>query len=179
MIQDGWLVEARRVVSPHFNQRPNNSQVSLLVIHNISLPPFKMSGDIVEHFFAGTLDFDSYPELVELKELKVSSHLYIKRNGAVIQFVPLNQRAWHAGVSQFNGKDNCNDFSIGIELSGADQIPYTDAQYESLVRVTKAIQAEYPLIDSANIQGHCDIAPGRKTDPGDSFDWPRYQRLIE
>lgn len=179
MIQQGWLVEAKRVVSPHFNQRPNNSEVSLLVIHNISLPPLNMSGTFVEQFFEGTLDFESYPELDELKDLRVSSHLYIRRNGKVIQFVPFNQRAWHAGVSQFQGQDNCNDFSIGIELAGADQIPYTGAQYESLVRVTKAIQAEFPLIGNSNIVGHSDIAAGRKTDPGDSFDWSRYKTLLE
>ncbi|MCW9018235.1 MAG: 1,6-anhydro-N-acetylmuramyl-L-alanine amidase AmpD, partial [Kangiellaceae bacterium] len=140
---------------------------------------FNMCGTFVEQFFEGTLDFDSYPELGELKELRVSSHLYIRRSGEIIQFVPFHQRAWHAGVSQFQGKDNCNDFSIGIELAGADQIPYTGVQYQSLARVTKVIQAEFPLIHNSNIVGHSDIAPGRKTDPGDSFNWSRYKGLLE
>ena len=179
MIQDGWLVGAKRVVSPHFNQRPSNLEVSLLVIHNISLPPFNMDAEVVEQFFAGTLDFNAYPQLFELKELKVSSHLYISRLGEVTQFVPFNQRAWHAGVSQFQGNENCNDFSIGIEMAGADLIPYTEAQYKKLVTVTKAIQTAYPLIDNTNIVGHSDIAPGRKTDPGESFDWVRYKMLLE
>ena len=182
---DIWLTGANMVVSPHFDERPQTgagSEISLLVIHNISLPPASCEDDfdneVVEAFFIGALDCQRYPSLVELAGVRVSSHLYIKRCGKVIQFVPLNKRAWHAGVSCFAGRERCNDFSIGIELQGTDTLPYSDAQYESLISVTLQIRRLYPAIGLDNIVGHCHIAPERKTDPGASFDWVRYKNAI-
>lgn len=178
-IQDGWLSNARRCPSPNFNQRPEESAVSLLVIHNISLPPAQFSGDSVIEFFQNRLDWSQHPFFKEIEGVEVSSHLFIRRDGELIQFVPLHQRAWHAGVSSFEGRDNCNDFSIGIELEGTDDLAYTDAQYSMLKSVTCAIQASYPEITRERITGHSNIAPGRKTDPGASFDWSKYLDALD
>ncbi|MFT6530050.1 MAG: AmpD protein [Psychrosphaera sp.] len=179
-----WLDDVDICESSHFDDRegPNSHTVDLLVIHNISLPPATSETDFdndnVEKFFTGKLEADQHPYFLSIAELRVSAHLYIKRTGQVVQFVPLNKRAWHAGVSEFNGRNRCNDFSIGIELQGTDELPYTDQQYEALRRVSKQIQTVYPEITLANIVGHCDIAPGRKTDPGVSFDWQRYKNQL-
>lgn len=178
MILDHWLLTAKKLESPHFNFRPAETDISLLVIHNISLPPTSFIGHFVEDFFTGNLDVTYHPYFEEIKELRVSSHLYIRRDGTIIQFVPFDKRAWHAGVSSFQGCENCNDYSIGIELEGTDTLAYTDAQYSALSASTRSICATYPLITSSRIVGHCDIAPTRKTDPGDSFDWPRYRALL-
>jgi len=174
MFSHGWLESAQKVVSPHFNSRPESSEVSLLVIHNISLPPNQFKGNYVEEFFSGNLNHREHEYFHGIKDLKVSSHFYIRRDGQIIQFVPIDKRAWHAGVSSFEGSENCNDFSIGIEMAGGDHIPYTSKQYLALKFLTLAIKERFPKITSDRIVGHCDIAPGRKTDPGRSFDWERY-----
>ena len=165
--------------SPNYNERPVEEPISLLVVHNISLPPNQFGGDYVERLFCNHLDCSEHPYFSQLVGLEVSAHVFIKRTGEVLQFVPFNKRAWHAGVSQFDGKPNCNDFSIGIELEGADDVPYEDTQYTSLVAVTLALIETYPSMSIENIVGHSDIAPGRKTDPGPAFDWPRFKSMLE
>lgn len=170
----GWLVPGTHVKSPNFNYRPDGVSVDLLVIHNISLPPGQFGGDHVERFFQNRLDKSEHPFFEEIEGLEVSSHFYIKRTGEIIQFVSTEERAWHAGVSVFDGQENCNDFSIGIELEGTDDLPYETAQYQSLVELTEVIRKAYPAITKERITGHCHIAPGRKTDPGAAFDWHHY-----
>jgi N-acetyl-anhydromuramoyl-L-alanine amidase len=177
-IHQGWLSCARRVESPNYNARSEAESIRLLVIHNISLPPEQFGGPYIEQFFTNQLDPTVHPYFREIADLEVSSHLLITREGAVIQFVGFNQRAWHAGQSSFNGQENCNDFSIGIELEGADIIPYTEVQYAVLAQVTQVLMAEYSAIVPESIVGHSDIAPNRKTDPGEAFDWDRYRALL-
>ncbi len=169
-----WLEEAQRCESPNFNDRPDNAEVSLLVIHNISLPEGEYGGDCVAALFCNTLDCDSHPAFDSLRGLEVSAHLFIDRQGHLTQFVDLDKRAWHAGISRFQDRENCNDFSIGIELEGCDSEAYTDQQYHCLARVTDSIMQRYPAISRERIVGHSDVAPGRKTDPGPAFDWQRY-----
>lgn len=185
IITDVWLDNVNVMPSPHHDSREcgNDSHlIELLVIHNISLPPAQDESDFnnqyVEDFFLGQLDNEAHPYFKEIAELRVSAHLYIKRTGEVIQFVPLNKRAWHAGVSQFQGREKCNDFSIGIEMQGTDVLPYTELQYQALAEITKQIQTHFPAVIKENIVGHQEIAPGRKTDPGPSFDWSYYKSLI-
>lgn len=170
-----WLTPAQHELSPNCNERPVAAEISLLVIHNISLPPGQFSGPAVEQLFLNKLDFTQHPYFASLENLKVSSHLFIRREGEVIQFVPFALRAWHAGVSSFQGVSNCNDYSIGIELEGADDQAFTDIQYQVLSAVSAVILKRYPAIDLTRIVGHSDIAPGRKTDPGPFFDWKRFR----
>ncbi len=177
IIEQGILSTARQVPSPNKNLRPKG-EVSGLVIHNISLPPAQFGGGHVEELFTNQLDGEGHPYFASIQELKVSSHLFITREGEVIQFVPFDERAWHAGRSSFAGREEWNDFAIGIELEGTDHIPYTDAQYEVLASVSRALLAYYPEILAESIVGHNDIAPGRKTDPGPAFDWTRYRHLL-
>jgi AmpD protein len=172
-----WLAGVRRIDSPNQNDRPSQD-IDLLVIHNISLPPRQFGGPHVEHFFCNRLDAGAHPYFREIAHLKVSSHLLIDRAGNVTQFVPFDRRAWHAGESEYQGRKSCNDFSIGIELEGADDIPFTDAQYFTLARVTRELLEKYPSLSPEKIVGHSDITPGRKTDPGPSFDWARYRELL-
>lgn len=179
MDQEIWLSGITRTPSENFNARPDPDAVSLLVIHNISLPPGQFGGDYIEQFFTNCLDHSQHPFFKEIEGLQVSAHFLIKRTGAVIQFVPLNQRAWHAGCSSHQGQENCNDFSIGIELEGTDHTPYTEAQYQALVQLTHQIQQYYPAITSDRITGHSDIAPERKTDPGAAFDWQKYKDSLK
>ena len=174
MIQNGRWSKARQTPSPNHNERPPGAVPTLIVIHNISLPPEEFGGGFVEDFFLNRLDRDAHPYFATIADLCVSSHCFIDRLGRVTQFVPFHLRAWHAGRSCFNGETECNDFSIGIELEGADTIPYTDAQYSILVELTEALMHMYPGISTDRIAGHSDIAPGRKTDPGLAFDWHRY-----
>lgn len=172
----GWLAPAAGVSllpSPNSDARPADAQVSLLVLHNISLPPGKFGGPEVAGLFLNTLDYRSHPWLERLRGLRVSAHFFIRRNGRIIQFVSTDRRAWHAGVSRFAGRERCNDFSIGIELEGTDTLAYTDDQYAALRRLTRTLRARYPL---AAVRGHEHIAPGRKTDPGPAFDWTRFSR---
>jgi len=171
----GWLDHpaVRIVPSPNVDERPAGTEVSLLVLHNISLPPGEFGGPHVEALFTNTLDCDAHPWFDCLRGLKVSAHFLIDRTGAIVQFASTEQRAWHAGVSCHAGRERCNDFSIGVELEGCDTRPFTDAQYRSLAWLTPALRDRYPL-DA--VRGHEHIAPGRKTDPGPAFDWPRYGR---
>ncbi len=175
-LQNGILSNATQAESPHYNERPDQTDISLLVIHNISLPPGKFGEPYVEDFFSGRLDSCVDPFFEQIADLKVSAHLFIKRDGQVIQFVNFNQRAWHAGESEFSGQKNCNDYSIGIELEGTDDIEYTEQQYVQLAHVSKQIMQAYPKISLDSICGHSDIAPLRKTDPGRCFDWQRYRQ---
>lgn len=177
-LKTGLLSDAEFLPSPNYNSRPDKDCISLLVIHNISLPPGKFGGDDVERLFLNQLDCksDSYKSL---EGLKVSAHLYIKRDGKIIQFVPFHLRAWHAGVSSFDDIPNCNDYSIGIELEGTDDIPYTVEQYNKLAFTTAEIMRIYPSIGKERIVGHNTIAPNRKTDPGPSFDWSLFYSLLE
>ena len=177
-IDQGWLSTATALASPNTDPRPDKSDISLLVIHNISLPPGQFGGGHVAELFTNTLDPNTHPYFAEIANLKVSAHLLIDREGVVIQFVPFDQRAWHAGVSAFAGRPACNDFSIGIELEGTDTDPYTHLQYECLVKITQCLIAEYPALSSERVAGHSDIAPDRKTDPGPAFDWARFKALI-
>lgn len=173
-IKNHRLQDINFLESPNFNDRPIDEDISLLVIHSISLPPKKYDTDHIERFFLNELDFSSHNFYKNIDGMKVSAHVLIKRNGEVIQFVPFNKRAWHAGVSSYKGKNNCNDFSIGIELEGSDDDIFEDIQYEQLSLITSLLITEYDLITKDNIKGHSDIAPERKTDPGVLFDWDRY-----
>jgi AmpD protein len=166
----GWLDGARRIPSPNHDPRPEGMAVELVVIHNISLPPGEFGGPGVEALFTNRLDPSAHPYYAAIAGLRVSAHFFIRRDGELIQFVPCGQRAWHAGASQWRGRERCNDFSLGIELEGADDQPFSDAQYDTLNRLLAVLKAAYP---SADITGHSDIAPGRKTDPGPCFDWRR------
>lgn len=164
--------------SPHHDERPHVN-IDTIVIHNISLPPGQFGSNNIEDFFLGKLDFKSHSFFSEIEKLRVSSHLLIKRDGSIIQFVPFSKRAWHAGVSTFCGKSQCNDFSIGIELEGTDTLAYEVAQYCSLVRVIKLLMKQYPMINVDRITGHEHIAPGRKTDPGPAFDWDHLRNCLK
>lgn len=173
---DGWCDGALRASCPNFDARPENTEISLLVIHNISLPPGQYGGSWIESLFANELDCDAHPYFEQLRGLQVSAHFLIRRDGQVLQFVSTMQRAWHAGQSTFKGRSRCNDFSIGIELEGSDFEAYTDLQYQALANLTLALALHHPLTDVA---GHQHIAPERKTDPGPFFDWQRYRSEIE
>lgn len=166
----GLLAGGEYVPSPNCDPRPPGG-IELLVIHNISLPPGQFGGDGVRRLFTNTLDIDAHPYYRTIAELKVSAHFFVRREGQVVQFVSCLDRAWHAGLSRWQGRERCNDFSVGIELEGTDESPYTDAQYEALHVLTMALRAAYPI---CGIAGHSDIAPQRKTDPGPGFDWMRY-----
>jgi AmpD protein len=161
----------------HYDERPDN-EVSLLVIHNISLPAGQFATPYVDDLFMGCIDCSAHESFADLEGLRVSAHCFIRRTGEIIQYVPFTKRAWHAGVSTFEGRKRCNDFSIGIELEGTDTQAYTQAQYNALHLVTSALIEKYPDINRSRIVGHCDIAPGRKTDPGRSFDWQYYFDLV-
>lgn len=174
----GWLSRAEPRPSPNWDQRPEGADVDLLVIHNISLPPNEFGGPWIDALFHNRLDPHAHPYFRAIADVRVSSHLLIRREGRLIQYVDLRKRAWHAGASSFEGRDCCNDFSIGIELEGGDHIPFTPDQYRTLGAVTGDIMALFPAITRDRIAGHSDIAPGRKTDPGPTFDWPAYRRLI-
>jgi N-acetyl-anhydromuramoyl-L-alanine amidase len=166
----GWLSGVRQIASPNCDARPPGTKVELLVIHNISLPPGDFGGEAVAQLFTNTLNTESHPYYAQLEGLKVSAHFLIRRDGAIIQFVPCGKRAWHAGASSWQGRSACNNYSIGIELEGSDHVPFDDRQYVALARLTRLLRRSYPI---SAIVGHADIAPGRKTDPGPCFDWSR------
>jgi len=173
-IVEGELHGVQQIISPNADSRPDPAPISLLVIHNISLPPGEFGGGYVERLFTNCLDPGEHPYFSEIAGLRVSSHLFIDRIGQVTQFVNLNDRAWHAGMSSWCEHQPCNDYSIGIELEGTDYLSFTDSQYDTLVSVTRSVQQSYPEITLERIVGHADIAPDRKTDPGLCFDWNRY-----
>lgn len=172
---DGMAGGARFVPSPNFHERPDGETISLLVIHSISLPPGEYGGDAVERFFTNRLDPGAHPYFEGIKDLRVSAHFFVRRDGEVVQFVPVNRRAWHAGTSAWRGRSRCNDFSVGIELEGLDDTAFEPAQYTRLAGLVRALRAALPLTE---IAAHSDIAPGRKTDPGALFDWPRLLHLL-
>ncbi len=173
---DGWCREALRIASPNCDARPVGTGIDLLVIHNISLPPGQFGGERICELFTNRLDCDAHPYFEQLRTLRVSAHFLIRRDGVVVQFVSANDRAWHAGLSSFGGRQGCNDFSIGIELEGTDFEPYLESQYVALAALTSTLQARYRFSDVA---GHEHIAPGRKTDPGPSFDWQHYRQSLD
>ncbi|HSM26552.1 MAG TPA: 1,6-anhydro-N-acetylmuramyl-L-alanine amidase AmpD [Thioalkalivibrio sp.] len=168
-----WWPEARRVISPNFDLRPEGARPELIVIHAISLPPCEFGGPHIEQLFLNTLDRREHPYFESIADLRVSAHVLIVRDGSAVQFVPFTARAWHAGPSSWRGRPRCNDFSIGIELEGCDEQPFTELQYASLERLIRWLRSQFSLLEGDAIAGHSDIAPGRKTDPGPGFDWNR------
>ena len=169
---DGWHLHAERLPSPNFDARPDPAPPQLLVIHNISLPAGEFGGPHIAALFLNCLDHAACADFESLRDLRVSAHFLIRRDGSLQQFVSANDRAWHAGLSSWRGRDRCNDFSIGVELEGSDFLPFESMQYQTLAQLTRDLCARYPI---ANIVGHQDIAPGRKTDPGPFFDWSTYR----
>ncbi len=174
----GWLTDARAVPSPNHDARPAGTAIELVVIHGISLPPGEYGGGHIEQFFQNRLDPAGHSYFAAICDMRVSAHCLVNRDGAITQFVSFTDRAWHAGQSEWRGRSRCNDFSIGIELEGCDDDAYTDAQYNSLADLIGALRATYPAIDADALAGHSDIAPGRKTDPGPHFDWPRLRSML-
>lgn len=174
----GWLTPVTKLASPNFDERPDADDICGIVIHNISLPPGEFGGSWIADLFLNRLDVNAHPYFAEIAGLKVSSHLLIRRDGEVQQFVPFTSRAWHAGQSCWQGRERCNDFTIGIELEGDDFSPFEDEQYQQLASVIKRLIATYPKLSTEHIAGHEHIAPGRKTDPGPFFDWQRLQALL-
>jgi len=174
----GLLVGVRQVLSPHQDERPAGMQPELVVLHGISLPPGEFGGPWIDRLFTGSLPPDAHPYFAQIHGARVSAHVLIRRDGTPVQYVPFGSRAWHAGVSRFEGRDACNDFSIGIEFEGTDEIPYEDAQYTTAAGVIRALLGAYSTLCASRIVGHSDIAPGRKTDPGASFDWARMRALL-
>lgn len=172
---EGWLRAARHLPSPNCDERPAGSAIELIVVHSISLPPGEFGGGAIEALFTNRLDPTAHPYYARLEGLRVSAHFLIRRDGELLQFVPCGLRAWHAGESSWQGRARCNDFSVGIELEGAEGVPFTDAQYRRLAALARALMARYPI---RGIAGHAEIAPGRKTDPGPSFDWARFRAAI-
>jgi AmpD protein len=172
-IDQDWLTDITRIPSPNCDERPDPTDISLLVIHCISLPPGEFCNPYIDQLFCNMLNPDDHPYFKEIHQLTVSAHLLIKRDGGCVQYVPFNKRAWHAGKSSYEGRECCNDFSIGIELEGTESTDYTEEQYAKLATVIDTLIKTYPKLSRQRITGHSDIAPGRKTDPGASFDWQR------
>lgn len=170
---NGWLTGVRAVLSPNHGERPAGTAISLIVLHNISLPPGEFGGDWVEDFFVNRLSPDAHPYFATIANLKVSAHFYIRRGGRITQFVSADRRAWHAGQSRWQGRENCNDYALGIELEGSDHTPYSAEQYESLFALIESLRARYPI---EAIAGHCHVAPERKSDPGPAFDWTQLRQ---
>ena len=175
----GLLCGARQVLSPHFDERPGGVLPELIVVHGISLPPGEFGGPWIDRLFTGTLPADAHPFFPRIAAQSVSAHALIRRDGQIVQYVPFSQRAWHAGQSAYRGRTSCNDFSVGVELEGTDETPYTPAQYHGLAALTAALLATYPSLSADAIAGHSEVAPGRKTDPGPSFDWMHFRGLLD
>jgi N-acetyl-anhydromuramoyl-L-alanine amidase len=171
----GVLAGAVQIASPNWDERPDRAEVRLLVVHNISLPPGEFGGDAIIGLFTNTLDFSAHPYYETLRDLKVSAHFLLRRGGELIQLVPCARRAWHAGASSWRGRERCNDFSIGVEVEGVDDVTYADPQYGHLAKLVLNLRGRYPIVD---VVGHADIAAGRKTDPGPAFDWGRLRELL-
>ena len=172
---DGLATAVPFVRSPNCDERPADLPIELLVIHAISLPPGEFGGSAIEQFFLNELDPAAHPYYSGIAALKVSAHFLVRRDGSLVQFVPCVLRAWHAGASTWRGRSRCNDFSIGVELEGSDDVAFENVQYDALANLTRALRAAYPIVD---VVGHSDIAPGRKTDPGPYFDWPRFRTSV-
>ena len=174
----GLLETARQVSSPNFDDRPQENDFDLIVIHNISLPPGEFGGPWIENLFTNKLDPNHHPYFAEIHQMEVSSHVLIRRDGEIVQFVPFHKRAWHAGKSSYQGRERCNDFSVGIELEGADDVEFTLEQYMQLANVINSLCQSYEKLTTQRLTGHSDIAPGRKTDPGPAFDWSKLMQLL-
>ncbi|MDH5324406.1 MAG: 1,6-anhydro-N-acetylmuramyl-L-alanine amidase AmpD [Gammaproteobacteria bacterium] len=174
----GLLDQARQVVSPNWDERPAESAIDLIVIHNISLPPDEFGGPWIDALFCNQLDPAAHPFFEQIHQVKVSAHALIRRDGEIVQYVPFHKRAWHAGLSVYQGRERCNDFSIGIELEGSDHVAFESVQYEQLTALVKALLNAYPSLTPQHITGHSDIAPQRKTDPGPFFDWGKFHALL-
>ena len=177
-LESGLMRGATQIVSPNYDSRPPGVEADLIVVHGISLPPGEFGGPWIDRLFTHTLPAEMHPYFTEVGSLRVSSHLVVKRDGAVTQYVKFTERAWHAGKSNYQGRDACNDFSVGVDLVGTDTLPYEAAQYAALAKVVAALCTAYPRLSPDRLVGHSDIAPGRKTDPGPSFDWQLARRLI-
>jgi AmpD protein len=175
---NGLMLGVRQIASPNYDARPPGVEADLIVVHGISLPPGEFGGPWIDQLFTNTLPAEIHPYFAEVSSLRVSSHLVVQRDGAVTQYVSFTDRAWHAGTSFFQGREACNDFSVGVELEGTDTLEYEAPQYRALAEVVAALCAAYPRLSSQRMAGHSDISPGRKTDPGPAFDWPRAHRLI-
>ncbi len=176
--ENNRLIPARQVESPNCDDRPAGESVGLVVIHAMSLPPGEFGGSYIDELFTNSIDLQAHPSFESLDGVRVSSHLVVDRNGQVTQYVPFHRRAWHAGVSEYQGRVNCNDFSIGIELEGTESEPFADVQYTRLASILQALMARYPSISAGRIVGHSEVARGRKWDPGPQFDWQRLMRMI-
>ena len=177
-IDSGLMLGARQIASPNHDARPSGVEADLIVVHGISLPPGEFGGPWIDRLFTNTLPAEMHPYFAEVCSLRVSSHLVVQRDGAVTQYVKFTDRAWHAGMSIYQGREACNDFSVGVELEGTDTLEYEAVQYGALAEVVAALCAAYPRLSPQRMVGHSDISPGRKTDPGPAFDWPRARRLI-
>lgn len=177
-VATGLLEGVRQVLSPHRDARPAQVVANLIVIHGISLPPGEFGGAWIEKLFTGCLPRGVHPYFDSIQGLRVSAHLLVRRDGELVQFVPFHLRAWHAGASSYQGREACNDFSIGIELEGSDDEPYADVQYDAAAAAVRALLQAYPTLSATRLAGHSDIAPGRKTDPGPAFDWPALRRRL-
>jgi AmpD protein len=177
-VASGWLIPVRRVESPNCDPRPPGVETDLIVVHGISLPPGEFGGPWIDRLFCNTLPPEAHPYFAQIWEMKVSTHVLIDRKGELTQYVPFNLRAWHAGPSSYAGRDACNDFSIGIELEGTDSSVYEERQYHVLAHLIVLLCRAYPTLSPSRLVGHSDIAPGRKTDPGPAFDWPRLRTLV-
>lgn len=173
--QAGWLAQARQVPSPNFGPRPADTPISLAIVHSISLPPGQYGGPEIEQLFTNTLDWDAHPYFDQIRGAEVSAHFVIRRDGQLLQFVSVLDRAWHAGASSWQGRSNCNDYAVGIELEGLEDHPFEAAQYLALADLVRALQGPWPI---AQVTGHEHVSPGRKRDPGRAFDWRRLQRLL-
>jgi AmpD protein len=176
--RSGVLTTARQIASPNCDARPPGVTADLIVVHGISLPPGEFGGPWIDRLFTNVLPADAHPYFAEVASLRVSSHLCIRRDGGVTQYVKFHERAWHAGQSSWEGRSACNDFSIGVELEGADTVPYEPSQYRALAQVVAALCRAYPVLSPDRLVGHSDVSPGRKTDPGPAFDWAHARRLI-
>jgi AmpD protein len=174
----GLALAVRQVLTSHFDARPANVLPELIVVHGISLPPGEFGAPWIDRLFTGNLPPDAHPYFAAMAVGRVSAHALIRRDGEIVQYVPFGERAWHAGRSEYRGRSACNDFSVGIELEGSDDVPYEAAQYESLAALINALLAAYPSLSKEHIVGHSDVAPGRKTDPGESFDWGRLRSAV-
>jgi len=176
--QTGLIDNVSYIASPNEDERPSDCDIDLIVIHSISLPPGEYGGPWIEKLFTNRLPEDGHPYFREIHQLKVSAHVLIRRDGTIQQFVPFHRRAWHAGQSCYEGRETCNNFSIGIELEGTDDSPFEEVQYQQLAELIKALESSYDCINKTRITGHSDIAPGRKTDPGSGFDWNKLNTLL-
>ena len=179
IIEQGWIVAVEQQKSDFFTPRCPEDKIYLLIVHNISLPAGEFGGSHITDLFLGKIDAKAHPSFENIAHLQVSAHCLIRRDGSIIQYVSFDDKAWHAGVSSFNGIEKCNNFSIGIELEGTDDMPYEEVQYQQLAKLTESLQIHYPLISNENIVGHCDVAQGRKTDPGPAFNWPYFHQCLQ